>query len=37
MRVTESELQDVAAHYVLEPVGLPVNLYRVTGPQETTP
>ncbi len=37
MRVTESDVQDLAKRYAIEPVGRPGNLYRVTGRQETSP
>jgi hypothetical protein len=37
IRAQGSDLQALAVRYVLEPVGRPANLYRVTGPQETKP
>ena len=37
MRVTESDVQDLARRYAIEPVGRPGNLYRVTGRLETSP
>ena len=37
MRVTESDVQDLARRYAIEPVGRPGNLYRVTGRQESSP
>ncbi len=37
MRVTESDVQDLARRYAIEPVGRPGNLYRVTGRQERSP
>lgn len=37
IRVTESDIHDLAQRYTIEPVGRPDNLYRVTGRQEATP
>ena len=37
MRVTGSDIQTLAQHYVIEPVGQPGNLYLVTGHKETSP
>ncbi len=37
IRATGSDLQAVADRFVIVPVGLPANLYRVTGRQETSP
>ena len=36
MRLKESEIDDLRADYAIEPVGLPGNLFRVTGRLETT-
>jgi hypothetical protein len=37
MRVTESQVQELADRYTIEPAGRPGNLFRVTGRQESTP
>ena len=37
MRVNESQVQELADRYTIEPVGRPGNLFRVTGRQESTP
>ena len=37
IRQFESEIAELAAHYTIEPVGRPGNVYRVTGRQETSP
>ena len=37
IRASASELQDLAAHYVLEPVDRLGDVYRVTGRQESNP
>jgi hypothetical protein len=37
IRSTPSDIDALAVRYVLEPVGRPTGVYRVTGPQETQP
>jgi hypothetical protein len=37
MRVAESQVQELADRYTIEPAGRPGNLFRVTGRQESTP
>ncbi len=37
IRVQESEIQALTDRFRIEPVGLPGNLYRVTGRKETSP
>ncbi len=37
MRLTQGEIDDLRDDYVIEPVGRPGNLFRVTGRQETAP
>jgi hypothetical protein len=37
MRVNESQVQELADRYTIEPAGRPGNLFRVTGRQESTP
>jgi len=34
IRVTDQEVQDLGARYRIEPVGIPGNLFRVTGRTE---
>ena len=37
MRVNESQVQELADRYTIEPAGRPGNLFRVTGRQESSP
>jgi hypothetical protein len=37
IRLTEPEVEALANRYTIEPVGSPGNLYRVTGPRDSTP
>ena len=37
MRVTDQEVQDLGARFRIEPVGIPGNLFRVTGRTDSTP
>jgi hypothetical protein len=37
LRMEQSEIAELARRYAIEPVGRPVNLYRITGRRESTP